>query len=111
MKDYLHPEKYPKGYEEILEYIRKSICEKLKDHPNFEGLDFMDVSGGVIDIRGFHKEVKGYAYTSYNGLKYDFSNAEESIEEFIRAWKNQDNEGTLMFIKNFINDGKKWGWH
>ena len=39
-------------------YIYDNICSSLSHYPNFDGLDFCDVSAGGIQIRLFHKEVK-----------------------------------------------------
>jgi len=64
-----------------------------------------------VQIRGFHKEIKGYCYPMHQvTLLYDFSNIKEVITEFINHWNSADNEKDIQSMKWFLNSGKKWGW-
>lgn len=109
-KDYLHPKRYPSAYPLVLQAIRDAIADGLRDHPNFEGVDFCDVSAGGIHVRGHHREVKGHTYGEQPLLQYDMSNAVEVVDKFIEAWKKMDDEKTLRAYKAFIEDCDKWGW-
>jgi uncharacterized protein YjbK len=111
VKDYLHIEKYPADYEQQLIIIRHSIYCALKDYPNFDGLDFTDVNGGHINIRAFHKDIKNYTYGNDIKLEYDFSNANEAIEEFIDMWKAYDTEEELESCKRFFESCEKYGFN
>ncbi len=93
-----------------LAYIEDKIDEKLKDYPNFNGIDFCDVSVGGINIRGHHKEIKGYTFGEQPKIKYDFSNMEECIVNFVEMWKEYDDEKYVKWYKGFLEDGDKWGW-
>jgi hypothetical protein len=90
--------------------IENSINEALKDYPNFVAIDFCDVSARGIQIRGHHKEVKGYCYGDQITIKYDFSNVDEAIEAFIKMWKKKDTAEDLKLYKSFLADGEKYGW-
>lgn len=90
--------------------IDKSITDQLSEYPNFDGIDFCDVSAGGIQIRGHHKEISGYTYGSQPTIKYDFSNYKECISDFIDMWKHQDNEKSVSSQKRFIEQGEKYGW-
>ena len=110
-RDYLGSHKYPEDYKEKLDYIRNKINEQLKDNKNYRGIDFTDVSNGGIQIRGFHKDIKGYCYPMrQTTIKYDFSNIEEAITEFVVHWENADNEKDIQDMKWFLDSGKRWGW-
>jgi hypothetical protein len=91
-------------------YIEQSITEKLNDYPNFDGIDFSDVSAGGIQIRGFHKEIQGYTFGNQVTVKYDFTNVEECIQIFINMWKKYDVDKYVKWYKGFLKDGDKYGW-
>lgn len=111
MADYLrNTGKYPKNYLQILDEIRKEINDILSKYPNFNGIDYCDVSAGGIQIRLFHKEVKGYAYGDQVTLKYDLSNADECVDRIVRVWEYYDTPENLKRTKSFIADGEKYGW-
>ena len=90
--------------------IQDTIIEKLKDYPNFYGMDFTDVNAGGIQIRGHHRNINGYSYGDQPTLKYDFSNIDECIEDFVEGWKRCDNPKDFITFKRFIEDGQKYGW-
>lgn len=90
--------------------IELTISEALSEHPNFDGIDFVDVSANGIQVRGFHKKVKGYCYGSQPTIKYDFSNYKDIIEEFINMWKSSDNEERVNQYSSIIEDGNTYGW-
>lgn len=91
-------------------YIESQINKCLCGFENFEGIDFCNVGAGGIQIRGHHKEIKGYTYGSQPTIKYDFSNIEEVICEFIDMWRRSDTEQKIMKEKEFIYYGEKYGW-
>lgn len=90
--------------------IEKRINEGLKDYPNFLGIDFCDVHANGIQVRGHHKEVKGYTYGNQPTIKYDFSNTNEVIDEFIEMWKEVDKPEEVRRFKDFTEFGEKYGW-
>lgn len=111
--DYLNSiSRYPKDYKEQCEYIKTQIFKYLKDYPNLVKIDLIDVSAGAIQISGLHKEVSGYYYVTADiMLEYDFSNADEVVFDFVKCWKRDDNSKKLSDFKDFIWQGKKWGWN
>lgn len=99
------------AFEELLLDIQDRIIEELKDHPNFLGVQFVDVSAGGIQISGFHKDIVGYSYGSQVTIKYDMSNAYEAADLFIKKWKEADTEANVNSFKRFIKDGEEYGWN
>lgn len=97
-------------HEKELNEINKQISERLKDYPNFEGIDFNDLGIRGIKIRGFHKQIKGYSYGGQPTIKYDFSNWKECIDQFVTMWKNIDTPEKVVVAKRFFADGEKYGW-
>ena len=89
--------------------IHNSICFILSQYPNFDGLDFYDVSAGGIQVRLFHKEVTGYCYFSIT-VKYNFSNKQEVIENAIETWKELDTDEHLKSYQSLLEFGNKYGW-
>lgn len=83
-----------------LMYIEEEINKCLVGFENFQGIDFCDVSAGGIQIRGHHKQIKGYTYGSQPTIKYDFSNVEEVISEFIDMWRKADRSGQVRKSKD-----------
>lgn len=91
-------------------YIESQINKCLSAFENFQGIDFCNVGANGIQIRGYHKQIKGYTYGSQPTIKYDFSNIEESICEFIDMWRRNDTEEEIIKEKRFIYYGEKYGW-
>lgn len=108
-KPYLRDNILEEHYDKLM-YIETKINEKLADFENFDGIDFCDVRAGGIQIRGFHKEIKGYTYGDQITIKYDFSNYEKVVDEFVNMWKNQDTPEKVKDYKDFIAAGERWGW-
>lgn len=90
--------------------IEKQIEEGLKDYPNFEGIDFCDVSANGIQIRGHHKDIKNYSYGDQPTIKYDFSNKNTIARKFINMWKIADTPGKIRKELEFIREGEEYGW-
>ena len=122
MADHLHespeygkPCPYPTDYKERLEAARTNILEALKDYPNLIEVSFSDVFAGGIQIKGTHKDVKGYYYAPFNAksptILYDFSNLEEVTQEFIDFWKEVDNEETLQEVLRLHAEFARYGTH
>lgn len=97
-------------FEKQLIYIESQINRCLSGFDNFEGIDFCDVHAGGIQVRGHHKQIKGYTYGDQPTIKYDFSNVEEIIDEFICMWRRIDNSDAILQQKRFIEIGEKYGW-
>lgn len=106
---YLKDNILEKHYDKLM-YIETQINEKLADFENFDGIDFCDVRAGGIQIRGFHKEIKGYTYGDQITIEYDFSNCEDAIDKFVNMWKNADTPEKVESYKDFIAAGERWGW-
>lgn len=96
-------------YKDKMLCIEKTINKYLKGFENFQGIDFCDVSAGGIQIRGHHKEIKGYTYGQQPTIEYDFSNADDVIWEFLKMWGEVDNPQAVAREKAFIADGEKYG--
>ena len=91
-------------------FIQEDIKKKLKGYENFLGIDFCDVSASGIQIRGHHKNIKGYTYGEQPTIKYDFSNINEVIKEFVLMWWEKDNDAEIAKEKDLISFGEKYGW-
>ena len=91
-------------------YIESQLDKCLCGFENFQGIDFCNVGAGGIQIRGHHKQISGYTYGSQPTIKYDFSNVEEVICEFIDMWRRNDTEEEIIKEKRFIYYGEKYGW-
>ncbi len=111
--DYLNStSRYPKDYLEQCEYIKTQIFKHLKDYPNLTKVDLLDVSAGGVQVSGTHKEISGYYYVTANTLlEYDFSNADEVVFDFVKCWKCDDDPEKIRNFKDFIFQGKKYGWN
>ena len=108
-KPFLEDQMLKKHFDE-LKRIENEITAGLKEYPNFAAIDFCDVRAGGIQIRGFHKEVKGHCYGDQITVKYDFSNINTAIDSFIEMWKKEDTIEHLSNYKSFLADGEKYGW-
>ena len=97
-------------YKDKMLHIENTINKYLKGFENFQGIDFCNVSAGGIQIRGHHKEIKGYTYGQQPTIEYDFSNADDVIWEFLKMWGEVDNPQAISREKAFIADGEKYGW-
>lgn len=97
-------------YKEEMLRIENTIKKYLKGFENFQGIDFCDVNARGIQIRGHHKEIKNYTYGRQPTIKYDFSNADDVIWEFLKMWGEVDNPQAIAREKAFIADGEKYGW-
>lgn len=91
-------------------FIQSEITKQLQDYPNFDGIDFTDVGVRGIQIRGHHKEIKGYTYGDQIIIKHDFSNYINCIQEFVEMWKEQDVPEKVKEYQRFIAAGERWGW-
>lgn len=99
-----------KVYKEDLLKAQQKIHEGLKDYPNFSGVDFGDVHAGGIQIRGHHKQIKGYTYGDQPTIQYDFSNLNDAVQDFIGMWKCYDEPQKVQSFQSFIAAGEKYGW-
>lgn len=99
-----------KTFKNLLLDIQGIIHDGLKDYPNFLGIQFIDVSAGGIQIRGFHKQVSGYSYGKQVTIKYDMSNAYDCAELFVESWKASDTEESVKATLSFIKEGEAYGW-
>jgi len=91
--------------------IQGKIYDQLADCENFVGVDFCDVHAGGIQVRGHHKLVKNYSYPSAQPtIKYDFSNKDEVVSEFVTGWKNADNKDDVDSFLRFVAANEKYGW-
>ena len=106
---YLIPEIAEKYMDKFI-YIQNKIAEKLKDYPNFNGIDFNDVSAGGIQIRGHHIEINRYTYGDEITLNYDLTNMDACIDKFVEMWKKIDNPDCLREFRYFIKQGEQYGW-
>ena len=108
-KPYMRDELLEKNYDKLI-HIEAKIKEQLADFENFDGIDFCDVGARGIQIRGHHKEVKGYCYGDQITIEYDFSNKDEAIERFVSMWRKSDTKEKVTQYNNFLADGARWGW-
>lgn len=97
-------------YIKQLMYIESEINKCLIGFENFNGIDFCDVHASGIQIRGHHKQIKGYTFGDQPTIKYDFSNIEEVILEFIDMWRKNDRPDSVRKYQEFLSWGEKYGW-
>lgn len=95
---------------EALINIQNKINEKLKNHPNFDSIDFCDVGANGIQIRLHHKQINGYTLSEQATLKYDLSNIEEAIDTSVNNFIAFDTEDNIKGYKEFLAEGDKHGW-
>ena len=89
--------------------IELQINKRLKDHSNFEGIDFCDVGAHGIQIRGHHKEINGYVYGNQITINYDLSNYPDVINEFVDMWNQKDTIEQLRSDQAMYRDFAKYG--
>lgn len=80
----------------------------LKKCKNLSSLDFSDISASGIQLGGCLTSNPGYIYL-YKTIKYDWSNVDVVIADFIDSW-NKINEEEIESFKNFTDEGEKYGW-
>lgn len=107
---YLHEDVYKEHMNDFI-YINKQITNRLKDYPNFNGIDFCDVHAGGIQIRGRHKKFPTHTFGDQITIQYDFSNIEQAINDFAEMWKYFDEPDYIKEYKQFLTDGEKYGWN
>lgn len=90
--------------------IEEDINKLLKGFENFKGIDFCDVSANGIQIRGHHEKIKNYTYGSQPTIKYDFSNKDDIIMEFVKMWYENDKTEKVREEIKFITYSEKYGW-
>ena len=90
--------------------IEKLINKELVDYPNFLGIEFCDVHINGIQIRGHHKEINNYSFGLQPTIKYDFTNKNEVITEFVEMWKQHDTPENVEKYKKLIISGENHGW-
>ena len=95
---------------EVLIDIQNKINEKLKNYPNFDGIDFCDVRANGIQIRLHHKQINDYTLSEQATLKYDLSNIEEVIDTSVNNFIAFDTEDNIKGYKEFLAEGDKYGW-
>lgn len=108
MSDFLKKPMLEK-HKEDFERIRQRITEALKEYENFDSVDFVDVNANGIQISGKHKKTGNYYFLTVT-IKYDFSNVDEAIEEFVNGWKEFDNPRHISDFLWFLEMGRKYGW-
>lgn len=52
----------------------------------------------------------GYTYGGQPTIKYDFSNYQQCIEEFVDMWKEIDKPESVDGFNDFTDFGDKYGW-
>jgi len=110
-KPFLKPKFLIENLEKFI-FIESAINEQLKDYPNFESISFTDVSAGGIQIGGSHKLVERYYYGHHQPtIKYDFSNFQQCIEEFVSNWKKIDNAEYTQGYRQYLREGERYNWN
>lgn len=94
-----------------LKKIENDITKLLKGFEDFDGIDFCDVGANGIQVRGHHKQIPNYTYGSQPTIKYDFSNKENIVMEFVSMWYSQDTPAKILKEKAFIKAGEETGWN
>lgn len=108
-RPYMKIEMIEEHFEELM-FIQGDIHKKLKGYENFLGIDFCNVGANGIQIRGHHKDIKGFTYGKQPTIKYDFSNIKEAISEFVNMWFEYDCDEYISREKDIIAFGEKYGW-
>lgn len=108
MRDHLK-EPMLKEHKEDFDRIRQKITEALKDYENFDGVNFVDVNARGIQVNGLHKKTGRYYFHTVT-IKYNFSNIDEVVDEFVSGWKKYDNPEYISDFLSFIRMGEEYGW-
>lgn len=108
-KPFLRDDMLNEHYDKLIN-IESQINEQLVDFEYFDGIDFCDVGARGIQVRGFHKEIKGYSYGNQITIEYDFSNCDEIVELFVSMWKSEDTPEKIKRYNSFLEAGERWGW-
>ena len=90
---------------ELLEAIRSRILDGIGNDDKLASVDFCDVSAGYIQVHAVHVDEKGYAHF-HLPLKYDLSNADQLVSDFVATWKKQRE----VSYSTFYREGERWGW-
>ena len=98
---------YENKYSELVR-AQNIVNERLKDHENYGGVRFSDVSAGGIQITPVNNKTP--ISLANATIRYDFSNVDEAIDEAVRDFIKTDNEKEIKYANRFYEDGMKYGW-
>ena len=112
LKDWFvrHEERYPENWKEILWNLYQRICNELKSDPNFDDIDFCDVSAGGIQIRLKHKAIKTQCVGEQYTLHYNLDNIEECYNKVINEWNEiVSDKRYIPAYQRMLDDFAKYG--
>lgn len=99
LRIYLEPENYDAHIEDILD-IRKRLKQTCK---NLDLITFTEQAGGIW-LGGCYPG-NGFECIKVK-IEFDWSNADEAVQEFIKTWNPEGQK----FWDSFIEEGEKYGW-
>lgn len=93
-----------------LSEMKKYIDSQLSAFAGYVPVSFCDVHASGIQIRGTNTSVEGY-YMVQVTVPYSFCGYMEKAQEFVNEYKAYyGNKDCVDFAKDFIANGKKYGW-
>lgn len=98
---------YENKYPELVR-AQNIVNERLKDHENYGGVRFSDVSASGIQMTPVNNKTPISLASAT--IRYDFSNVDEAIDEAVRDFIKADNEKEIKYANRFYEDGMKYGW-
>ena len=98
---------YENKYPELVR-AQNIVNERLKDHKNYGGVRFSDVSASGIQMTPVNNKTPISLASAT--IRYDFSNVDEAIDEAVRDFIKTDNEKEIKYANRFYQDGMKYGW-
>ena len=98
---------YENKYPELVR-AQNIVNERLKDHENYGGVRFSDVSASGIQMTPVNNKTPISLASAT--IRYDFSNVDEAIDEAVRDFIKTDNEKEIKYANHFYEDGMKYGW-
>lgn len=110
----LHPLVSPEVLErnkDILLHVEKEISDRLSDYPNFGGIWWQHLGNDEFKIATMHKQIPEYRYPTPTFINVNNKETIETvIQRVVSKWKTFDVPEEIQTFKDFIADGKKYGW-
>ena len=95
---------------EELKKIYDYVTFRLKYVEGFDHVCFVDVSAGGVYLNGLNSKLPG-TYGVFILLPYDLPFNKEMLDNFVKYYiEYYSKQENIDFMKDFIEQGKKYGW-
>lgn len=102
MKDSLISKRDTPDWRHMLEQAREAIKDALLDYPNFVDVYFTDGYNGNILMTGQHQAFPNAPYGGYFVINSRLSNLNHTVDEFIKTWKEIDNDAYMESYRDML---------